>query len=172
MKYIKFVLGGCRSGKSRYALDYANKHWQKKFFIATCEPLDNEMKSRILNHKKERGPDWETKECPVDIDKMIEKLSSQKGGILLDCVTLWINNLMCLSMDETQIQKKVDTLIKVLQNKNCPILIVSNEVGMGIVPENGMARVYRDHVGYANQKIASISDQVILMVAGIPHQIK
>jgi len=173
MKSIQFILGGCRSGKSKYALDYANQNWHsKKFFIATCEALDNEMKSRITNHQKERGPNWKTVECPIDIASVIEELAIQKGGILLDCVTLWINNLMCNSMDDNQIKEKVETFVNTLQKISCPITVVSNEVGMGIVPENAMARQYRDLVGYTNQKIAAISNNVILMVAGIPFQIK
>jgi len=174
MKYkIQFILGGCRSGKSRYALDYANTHWHSpKSFIATCEPLDNEMQSRIDNHQKERGPDWHTIECPIDISRAITDEAKSSKGILLDCVTLWISNLLCKAMDEASIKQSIVLLVKTLESINCPICIVSNEVGMGIVPENAMARQYRDLVGFANQQIAAAADQVVLMVAGIPRMVK
>ncbi|MBF0450428.1 MAG: bifunctional adenosylcobinamide kinase/adenosylcobinamide-phosphate guanylyltransferase [Candidatus Magnetomorum sp.] len=173
MKSIQFVLGGCRSGKSRYALNIANQNWHDpKFFIATCEPLDNEMQQRIEHHQEERGPNWHTIECPIDIDQSILQLPVPKGGILIDCMTLWMSNLMCNNMDEQVIKNQVTALIESLSRVECPIIIVSNEVGLGIVPENSMARMYRDLVGYTNQRIAAIADRVILMVAGISLVIK
>jgi adenosylcobinamide kinase/adenosylcobinamide-phosphate guanylyltransferase len=173
MHPIRFVLGGCRSGKSNYALNYANTHWQPpKCFIATSEPLDHEMQVRIANHQKERGPDWHTIECPIKICDTIQKESQKYSGMLLDCITLWINNLMCRDMDGISIKKQILLLIEGLKKTTCPILIVSNEVGMGIVPENAMARQYRDLVGYCNQQIALISEHVVFMVAGIPMTLK
>ncbi|ETR72403.1 MAG: adenosylcobinamide kinase [Candidatus Magnetoglobus multicellularis str. Araruama] len=169
MKTIQFILGGCRSGKSKYALNYANKHWHSpKCFIATSEPLDNEMQSRITNHQKERGADWQTIECPIELSQVIQKESHQFSGMLIDCITLWINNLMCQKMKEPAIKKQIVLLLDAIQHSDCPIIIVSNEVGLGIVPDNFMARLYRDLVGYANQQIANIADQVVFMVAGIP----
>ena len=166
---IRFVLGGCRSGKSKYALTFANTHWQPpKCFIATSEPLDHEMQTRITNHQKERGPDWHTIERPINICDTIINESHKYSGMLLDCVTLWINNLMCRDMDELSIKNQIAQLLETLKKTKCPILIVSNEVGLGIVPDNAMARLYRDLVGYANQQIAAISDEVVFMVAGIP----
>jgi len=166
---IQFVLGGCRSGKSKYALTYANTNWPpQKCFIATSEPLDHEMKARITNHQKERGPDWHTIETPINICDTIQNESYKYSGILLDCVTLWINNLMCQNMDDDTIKKQIAQLLHTLKQIKCPIIIVSNEVGLGIVPDNAMARLYRDLVGYANQQIAAISEIVVFMVAGIP----
>jgi len=173
MKSIQLILGGCRSGKSRYALNHANKQWKgKKYFIATCEALDHEMQQRIDCHKKERGPDWQTIECPIDIDQAIAQCAHQQSGILLDCITLWISNMMCKELTETQIKNQIISLTKTLSLIECSINIVSNEVGLGIVPENLMARQYRDIVGFANQQIAAVANQVILMVAGIPLSIK
>jgi len=166
---VKFITGGCRSGKSKYALTYANTHWQPpKCFIATSEPLDHEMQVRIADHQKERGQDWHTKECPINICDTIINQSQQYSGMLLDCITLWINNLMCKDINEIAIKEHIAQLSESLKQIKCPIIIVSNEVGMGIVPENAMARLYRDLVGYANQEIAAISDDVIFMVAGRP----
>jgi adenosylcobinamide kinase/adenosylcobinamide-phosphate guanylyltransferase len=170
---IKFVIGGCRSGKSKYALIHANTHWQPpKCFLATSEPLDHEMQTRIVNHQKERGQDWHTIECPINIYEKLLNESHQYSGMLLDCVTLWINNLMCRDMDEISIKNQIAQFLESLKKIKCPIIIVSNEVGLGIVPENAMARLYRDLVGYANQQIAGISDDVVYMVAGIPMIIK
>jgi adenosylcobinamide kinase/adenosylcobinamide-phosphate guanylyltransferase len=171
MNVIQFVLGGCRSGKSKYALTYANKHWQPpKCFLATSEPLDNEMQTRIANHQKERGPDWHTIECPTDICQPIQNNAHEYSGMILDCITLWISNLMCQDMDEVSIKNQIAQFLDALKSIKCPIIIVSNEVGLGIVPDNAMARSYRDLVGYANQQIAAISDSVVFMVAGIPMQ--
>jgi adenosylcobinamide kinase/adenosylcobinamide-phosphate guanylyltransferase len=173
MYSIKFVLGGCRSGKSKYALSYANSHWQApKGFIATSEPLDHEMQARIANHQKERGRDWHTIECPINICNTIQHVSHQYSGMLLDCITLWISNLMCQDMDDAFIKNQIAQFLDALTNIQCPIVIVSNEVGLGIVPDNAMARLYRDLVGYANQQIANIAEQVVFMVAGIPMTVK
>jgi len=173
MNSIQFVLGGCRSGKSKYALTYANTHWQPpKCFLATSEPLDHEMHDRIANHQKERGPDWHTIESPINICDTIQNDAHHYSGMLLDCITLWISNLMCRDMDEVFIKQQISLFLDVLQNIHCPIIIVSNEVGLGIVPDNAMARFYRDLVGSTNQQIAAISDRVVFMVAGIPMTVK
>jgi len=173
MHPIRFVLGGCRSGKSNYALTYANEHWQSpKCFIATSEPLDQEMQSRITNHQKERGQDWHTIECPIKIYETILNESHKFNVMLLDCITLWVSNLMCQDLNEIAIKKQIALLLEALKNTACPIMIVSNEVGLGIVPDNAMARLYRDLVGFANQQITTISEQVVFMVAGIPMTIK
>jgi len=173
MNFIQLVIGGCRSGKSRYALDYANQHWKgQKIFIATCEALDHEMQERIDHHQKERGVEWQTIECPIDIAQAIKNVYHPDSGILLDCITLWISNMMCKQMDDTHIMNQLNILIDSISHVDCPVTIVSNEVGLGIVPDNPMARKYRDYVGYANQKIAGVASQVILMMAGIPLTIK
>jgi adenosylcobinamide kinase/adenosylcobinamide-phosphate guanylyltransferase len=173
MNSIQLVLGGCRSGKSKYALTYANTYWQPpKCFLATSEPLDNEMHARIANHKKERGPDWHTMECPITICDTIHNNAHNYSGILLDCITLWISNLMCRDMDDDLIKQQISLFLDTLKKIECPIIIVSNEVGLGIVPDNQMARLYRDLVGYANQQIAEIADRVVFMVAGRPMTVK
>jgi len=170
---IKFIIGGCRSGKSKYALSYANTHWQPpKCFLATSEPLDQEMEVRIANHQKERGPDWHTIECPINICHSIQNNSHKYSGMILDCITLWISNLMCQDMDDAFIKKQIAQFLDALTNIQCPIVIVSNEVGLGIVPDNVMARLYRDLVGYANQQIAAVAEEVVFMVAGIPMTVK
>ena len=172
MSKIILITGGCRSGKSRYALKIAkNIAENNKIFIATCVAYDDEMKQRILRHKKERDNSWKTIEEPYSISKAI-KNNKSKSVIVVDCLTLWVNNLLFKHMDEDNIINKVKELIKVLNESSCPVILVTNEVGSGIVPENDLSRRFRDIAGFANQKIANCADKVYLMVAGIPLTVK
>ena len=168
-----FVTGGCRSGKSSHALELAEKISEHdKIFIATCIPHDNEMQQRITAHKKERCESWQTLEIPLSIADAITKNSKNAGVILVDCITLWLSNLLLENFDQEAVEKHVDKLSKALEKSKCPVVLVSNEVGAGIVPENKLARLFRDTAGFANQKIAECADRVIWMVAGIPVVIK
>lgn len=167
------ILGGCRSGKSSHALALANEvSGNKKIFMATSIPTDQEMLDRVDKHVQERGPAWQTAEVPVDIPEKIEMLSPEVDVILVDCLTLWVSNLMFNGLDSQGLVKKVDQLTGVLEKAACPVIMVSNEVGSGIVPENVLARQFRDMAGFVNQKIAAASDVVTLVVAGIPMKIK
>ena len=163
-----FITGGCRSGKSRYALDYANRHFSKKLFLATSEALDEEMAQRIENHKKVRGPEWQTIEEPVEIVNKIKEYGEDGKVILIDCLTLWLYNLLMRWGDDSKILNETDKLINVIKQNPASFILVSNEVGMGIVPADPLSRRYRDLLGTMNQRIAQALDTVIFMVSGIP----
>jgi len=173
-KEITFVIGGCRSGKSSFALDQANKAAKKdKYFIATSVPLDPEMEKRVEKHQKERGQDWQTIEEPVLIHEIINTYSEKAGVILVDCLTLWLSNLLLYhSYDVVGILEHLDQLEKALLNCQCPVFLVSNEVGLGIVPENRLAREFRDLAGMIHQRMAKLSDRVVMTIAGIAVEIK
>jgi adenosylcobinamide kinase/adenosylcobinamide-phosphate guanylyltransferase len=172
-KNITFVIGGCRSGKSSFALDQANRAAQKdKYFIATSVPLDPEMKKRVEKHQKERGKDWHTIEEPVLIHEIINEYSEKAGVILIDCLTLWLSNLLCRSYDPAGILELLDQFEKALLDCKCPVFLVSNEVGLGIVPENRLAREFRDLAGMIHQRMAKLSDRVVMTIAGIEVEIK
>ena len=167
-KRMIFITGGCRSGKSRYALDYANRHFSKKLFLATSEALDEEMAQRIENHKKVRGPEWQTIEEPVEIVNKIKEYGEDGKVILIDCLTLWLYNLLMRWGDDSKILNETDKLINVIKQNPASFILVSNEVGMGIVPADPLSRRYRDLLGTMNQRIAEALNTVIFMVSGIP----
>ena len=173
MKEVIFVIGGCRSGKSRYALETADGISKKeKIFIATCVPHDAEMEQRVDRHQKERGRNWQTAETPVHLPQAIAASSRQAKVLLVDCLTLWISNLMLEIEDDEIISERIAELVQSFNSASCPVVLVSNEVGAGIVPENRLARRFRDLVGEANQAVAARADRVVWMVAGIPVMIK
>ena len=167
------VIGGCRSGKSRHALDLALAlTGDKKIFIATCVPQDNEMYLRVANHRKERGQSWKTIEAPLNLPEAILQNAHSGSVVLVDCLTLWINNLMMENEDIQYADDKIAELINAVQSAEGPVVLVSNEVGTGIVPENKLARAYRDLVGSVNQAVARAVDRVEMVVAGIAVTIK
>ena len=173
MKKKIFVLGGCRSGKSGYALETAqNFAGDDKVFIATCIPRDDEMKLRVTRHQQERSRQWHTVEAPLDLPQAIVEAGGEASVLLVDCLTLWINNLLMENHDSEQILNQFQSLTRAVSSVTCPVIVVSNEVGTGIVPENKLARLYRDLVGSANQAVAECADQVVWTVAGIPVTIK
>ncbi len=172
MKEIVLIIGGCRSGKSRYALELAKKTpGDRRIFIATCVPKDEEMEIRIARHKEERDKSWSTIEVPIRLSEAIIEYSRKSDLILIDCLTLWISNLI-LDNNDVDISEAALHLTKSLKDAQCPVIMVSNEVGTGIVPENDLARLFRDTAGIVNQNVAACSDRVIWMVAGIPVPIK
>jgi len=173
LKEVIFVIGGCRSGKSRQALETAERMpGARKTFIATCIPHDAEMKQRVAQHQKERSLTWRTVEAPVQLSQAIIEQSRPADVVLVDCLTLWISNLMLELQDDRKILACLPDLTRALQAADCPVVLVSNEIGSGIVPENQLARRFRDLVGAANQAIAEQADRVVWMVAGIPVEIK
>jgi adenosylcobinamide kinase/adenosylcobinamide-phosphate guanylyltransferase len=170
---VTFVIGGCRSGKSSFALDQADKLKGKdKYFIATSVPADDEMEQRVTKHQKERGQDWHTIEEPIKIHEAINTYSQKACVILVDCLTLWVSNLLFHSYDDAQFNKAIENLEQSLDKCECPVFLVSNEVGTGIVPENKLARLFRDYAGLVNQRVAKVADIVVMTVAGIDVQIK
>ncbi len=166
---ITFVIGGARSGKSSFTLNEASKVQGQKAYIATAEALDEEMKARIEKHKKERGSEWDTHEEPIKISAVLSDIKNKYSVIVLDCLTVWLSNIMQNRLD---IENEISTFVKSLEDSLCHVFIVSNEVGMGIVPDNELARRFRDLAGFLNQKVAEIADRVYLVTAGIPLKIK
>jgi adenosylcobinamide kinase/adenosylcobinamide-phosphate guanylyltransferase len=141
-------------------------------FIATCIPHDDEMILRIAKHQQERSSCWQTVEAPVHLPKAIDRISGEAGLILVDCLTLWINNLLMENENSEFVLDRVQSLTRAVKSAACPVILVSNEVGAGIVPENKLARLYRDLVGSTNQAVADGVDQVVWVLAGIPVTIK
>ncbi len=167
------VIGGCRSGKSAHALALAEDlPGDRRLFVATCRPGDDEMQRRVARHRRERGPQWATLEEPLALAEALRTESRRRDVILVDCLTLWISNLLADEVDEDTVRARATDLSRVLAAVSCPVLLVTNEVGAGIVPENALARLFRDCVGFANQRLAAAVDRVVWMVAGIPVTIK
>ena len=166
MNRVTLVLGGARSGKSRYAESLAAP-FRSRAYLATAESADEEMIRRIGHHRENRGPGWITKEAPLDLTAALE--TTTEDVILIDCITLWISNLLLAQRD---IGHEVETLCSVLNRHQSRIVIVSNEVGQGIVPDNALARRFRDEQGLANQRLAEVAHDVVLVVAGLPLVLK
>ncbi len=167
------VLGGVRSGKSSLALDMCNKMEGNRFFLATAQAFDDEMHYRIRRHQQERGNEWTTVEESLDIAQKIMELDSNKTIILVDCLTLWLSNLYMKYESEVDVvYNEIDKLVKSLSDIKGRVVLVSNEVGMGIVPENKLARMYRDASGTMNRKIAGVAQKVVITFAGIPVVLK
>ncbi len=171
-KRMIFITGGCRSGKSRYALDYANRHFSRKLYLATSEVLDEEMARRVELHKKARGPEWQTIEEPIEVTSCIKQYAAKAEVILFDCMTLWLSNLLLKWDEESRVMGEVGCLMETIQKIKTTLIMVSNEVGMGIVPVDPLARRFRDLSGVANQRMAEAADTVIFMVSGIPMFLK
>lgn len=179
MGQITLILGGARSGKSSYAQDLAEETGKSVTFLATAQALDEEMSARIQKHRNERPADWNTLEAPFGLASHIEQIKSEV--VILDCVTLLVSNLLMQFVKDdlvaeapfTQaVQKEVNELFSAIQESKQHWIIVSNEVGLGLVPPYQMGRVYRDVIGWANQRLAREAEKVIFMVAGIPMVIK
>ncbi|NSW90102.1 MAG: bifunctional adenosylcobinamide kinase/adenosylcobinamide-phosphate guanylyltransferase [Firmicutes bacterium] len=185
MGKLVFVTGGARSGKSRFAEKLAAEQGKKVLYIATSIPFDDEMKIRIEIHRARRPEEWETVEAYRDLDKVIENNLAGKSAVLLDCITVMITNLMVESNSnwdkmktdelyniEAVINCEIDKFIYTAKKKEPLFVAVSNEVGMGLVPEYVMSRVFRDIAGRINQKLADAADEVFFCVSGIPLKIK
>lgn len=173
MSETMLVLGGCRSGKSRHALALAEKRaGSRNSFIATCVARDAEMNERVRRHQSERGDRWRTVEAPLDLPGALAGEAETADVIIVDCLTLWMNNLIMEEPGDEAIFARVERLAAALEKAGCPVFLVSNEVGTGIVPENRLARRFRDLAGFANQRMAAFADRVVWMVAGIPVPVK
>ncbi len=170
---IVFITGGARSGKSSFALKEASSLPGRKVFIATAEAIDPEMKERIESHRRDRGTGWDTYEEPLHVPKAIEEASKRYEVLVLDCLTIWLSNLMWAGSDvRLEIENLVYAINRFSDNSPAKLFVVSNEVGMGIVPESEMTRKFRDLAGTLNQKVAEVSGEVYWTVAGIPVKIK
>ncbi|MCE5312617.1 MAG: bifunctional adenosylcobinamide kinase/adenosylcobinamide-phosphate guanylyltransferase [Nitrospiraceae bacterium] len=168
---IRLYIGGARSGKSSSALAAASAIEGKKAYIATAQAFDDEMSERIRKHKEERGPEWDSFESPLGVAALLSKLKTTHDVIIIDCLTLWLTNLMASGKN---VNTEMDILISALRDagSRTAIFIVTNEVGQGIVPDNALARQFRDMAGILNQKTAAAADEVFLIAAGIPVKIK
>ena len=171
MTEVVLVLGGARSGKSSLAGRLAETSFERPVYLATAEALDSEMADRIALHKKARGPRWFCIEEPLDIGRVISAPPKGRDGILLDCLTLWLSNVL-LKEGEKALASRKRRLMGALKKAKIPVILVSNEVGMGIVPEHKLGRAFRDLAGRLNQDVAAVADTVVLSVAGLPMVLK
>ena len=166
---VSLVLGGARSGKTRFALTQAEATGLKPVYVATAQAFDEEMTDRIRRHQLERGPEWRTVEAPFELAAAIEAASSPQHVVLVDCLTLWLSNVM---LAEREVATASAGLVAVLRRVGGPVILVSNEVGLGIVPDNALARRFRDQQGWLNQGIAAVADRVTFVAAGLPLVLK
>jgi adenosylcobinamide kinase/adenosylcobinamide-phosphate guanylyltransferase len=165
---VTLVLGGARSGKSRFAESMAETG-SRPIYLATGRAWDGEMSVRIDEHRARRGGRWTTVEEPLDLAGVLPTLTAPDAVVLVDCLTLWVTNLM---MAERNIAEEARRLAASFGGLQGPVVFVSNEVGHGIVPDNAMARAFRDHAGRLHQEVAALADAVYFMVAGIPMTVK
>lgn len=185
MSKIILVTGGARSGKSNFAESLCINRNNSTAYIATSIPFDDEMKDRVKKHKESRPQNWRTYEIYKDIYSIIDNISKEYETVILDCVTLLVNNLMFtygIEIDEATsedineledyIKKQVNKLLNEVEKTKLYFVVVTNELGMGVVPANKLSRVYSDIVGRINQQISSRSDEVYFVVSGIPMKVK
>ena len=166
---VTFVLGGARSGKSRFAEGLIAGHPGRPAYLATAEVGDAEMAERIRRHRARRGDGWTTIEEPLDLPRALASATRDNAAVLVDCLTLWLSNLMAA---ERIIEHEIQALIDCLPKVAAPVVFVSNEVGLGIVPDNALARAFRDHAGFLHQAVAAAADRVYFMAAGLPLLLK
>jgi adenosylcobinamide kinase/adenosylcobinamide-phosphate guanylyltransferase len=166
---LTLVLGGARSGKSRHAERLAVQSGLAPVYVATAQALDEEMAQRIAAHRARRGPAWRTVEEPLDLVGVLQREGAPGRIVLVDCLTLWLSNLMVAGRD---VAAESAQLLEALPGLAGPVLLVSNEVGQGVVPDNVMARQFVDHAGMLHQGIAELADAVVFMTAGLPHRLK
>lgn len=178
-KQMTLILGGARSGKSTYAQNLAESLSDRVLFVATAIAFDEEMKARILKHQEERPAGWQTLEAPRGVGEAIRACPDHGEVVLLDCLTLLANNVLLNLPDpedaqaaQSALDAEVDALIAAYEDSPAQWVIVSNEVGLGLVPPYPLGRVYRDVLGRANQRLAQVADRVLFMVAGIPMTVK
>jgi adenosyl cobinamide kinase/adenosyl cobinamide phosphate guanylyltransferase len=170
---LALILGGARSGKSRYGLGLAARCPAPRLFVATCEPRDAEMEARIEAHQRERGSDWTTREVPRDLAGALRDAQDRYGVILVDCLTMWVSNLLLQeAAPPGRVQTACEELLEALAQTTAPTILISNEVGWGIVPDNPLGRQFRDQAGWLHQRLAQAADLVVLVVAGVPMLIK
>ncbi len=170
---ITLVTGGARSGKSTWALEQALNSSLPRYFIATATAFDGEMEERIRQHKEERGSTFTTVEESLDLIAAMQACDTLPAIILLDCLTVWIGNLFYQNADDpARVRSHIDHFIEKIAYVNNDCVIVTNEVGMGIVPDNRLSRDFRDMQGYCNRRVAQNAERVVLMVSGIPLFVK
>lgn len=173
MRRVDLILGGCKSGKSSKALSLAqSSRAEPKMYLATCQPRDEEMQDRVERHKQERGPEWLTIEEPLRIAEVIAERCQRETLLLVDCLTMWLSNLLIDDPSEGSIRARFDELEQSLGRARGEVILVANEVGLGIVPESPLARRFRDEAGLLNQHLGRIADRVLFMAGGFPVVLK
>ncbi len=166
---LALILGGAKSGKSAYAQALAESWPAPRLYVATAEAKDEEMAARIARHQKDRGPQWRTCEEPLELARALRAHASGHGVLLVDCLTLWLTNLLLREeAGEKPVAAAVEALLATLPAVPAPVILVANEVGWGIVPDNALARRFRDLAGGLNQRLAALADLVVLVAAGLP----
>jgi adenosylcobinamide kinase/adenosylcobinamide-phosphate guanylyltransferase len=169
---VTLVLGGVRSGKSRYAQQLAEQS-RLVVFVATAKVTDDEMRAKIQRHREDRPKDWVTVEEPLELARMLTQHEVNCDVIVVDCLTIFAANLMeAVGEDSTALESRIEELCTALRTIQCNVVLVSNEVGSGVHPSHALGRRYRDLLGEINKKIARIADDVVLMVAGLPLALK
>ena len=173
-KELVLILGGARSGKSSFAQRLAKKAGSNVLFLATAQAGDAEMAERIARHKASRPSTWRTVEEPLELASVLQREAVSTDLVIIDCLTLWLNNLLLKEggASETEVLEQVDRLLDVYQKGTSSYIVVSGEVGLGLVPPYPLGRTYRDILGWMNQKVAGRADKVFLMLAGIPLELK
>lgn len=167
------VTGGARSGKSGFALKKASSFAGNKAYLATAEALDEEMLRRVNLHRKSRGPDWTTIEEPVEICHTVKEAQGAYQVVLLDCLTIWVSNLLTrISLSEEEARGRIEEFAGIMPSLKCNLVVVTNEVGMGVVPESALGRSFRDLAGLANQKLGEAASEAYFMVSGFPVKLK
>jgi adenosylcobinamide kinase / adenosylcobinamide-phosphate guanylyltransferase len=166
-KTVTLIVGGARSGKSRYAQKLA-EGFERVTFVATARPSDSAMRRKIARHRSERPASWETVEAPLRLDSAIQSRSAETDMLIIDCLTLYLANVIHAKKEQKGILEHLSQVCEAIRCAKSSIIVVSNEVGCGIVPPFRSGRLYRDLLGQLNQQIAEIADRVVLMVAGVP----
>jgi len=166
---VTLVLGGARSGKSRFAESLAPAGEMGRVYVATAEPVDDEMADRIAIHRSRRGSAWRTVEAPIALAQTIKRESTPRTWLLVDCLSVWLGNLMHHDFD---VGAACEALLEALAAAPGPVVLVASEVGLGIVPDNAMARAFRDHAGRLNQAVAEVAGTVFFVAAGLPVTLK
>ena len=172
MSELIFITGGARSGKSGLAVRFAKETKSKVCFIATCRPQDGEMRERVRKHKLSRPKSWKTIEEPLDLAKAVKMASRMSSCVIIDCLTLWISNLVLSGAADRDIRLYALEAIQAIRRSKANAIVISNEVGSGIVPDNQIARGFRDIAGEVNQAFARSSDKAYFAVSGLPVLLK
>jgi len=173
MAKITLITGGARSGKSSFALSLGLRNYSRRVFIATAVPFDQEMKERISRHREERGDQFHTIEEPIELPRVLSDLPGGNEVVVVDCLTVWLGNLYHHFQDEEEkVRVRLEAFLTRLDHPVCDLILVTNEVGWGIVPENPLARSFRDMVGYLNRCVAQKAECTYLLCCGIPLTLK
>ncbi len=172
---ITFVTGGARSGKSAYAVELGKRSGRPVFYLATAEPIDDEMRTRIARHQAERPAEWRTIEEPLELARRVNEDVEPGATVIVDCITVWLGNVLEHHAPETTMDaanacavNEVERLARVAADHKLSLIAISNEVGSGIVPADPLTRGYRDLLGEVNQRLAAMAETVVLLVSGIP----